>query len=725
MVSFHRAYGYLLVAAFCCLALLADGQRTDPSEVYCLRTVKRSLIDPMKNLRNWKKGDPCTANWTGVFCFDEIGTDGYLHIRQLRLMNMNLSGILAPELRKLSHLEILNFMWNSLTGSIPKELGEISSMKLLLLNGNQLSGSLPSELGYLSNLNRFQIDENNITGPIPKSFSHLINVKHLHFNNNSLSGEIPVELANLTNILHLLLDSNNLSGILPPQLSALPNLRILQLDNNNFRGSLIPATYGNFSKLVKLSLRNCSLEGALPDFSGMPNLTYLDLSRNELTGPIPPSKLSRAITTIDLSDNKLNLSIPESLSELPLLQKLSLKNNLLSGSVLDSLWQKISFHTNSRLKLDLRNNSLSSLQGVLNPPANVTLMLDGNPICKNRSISNIALFCGSDGEDWISTNSTNSSVDCPAQACPTSDFYEYNLASPLRCFCAAPLRIGYRLKSPSFSYFPPYIIQFEDYVTSSLDMALYQLWIDSYQWEEGPRLRMYMKLFPRVNESYSRTFNESEVHRLRGMFSSWKFRGSDFFGPYELLNFTLFGPYSYVDFNTQRDGISRGVLAAITVGAVVTVVAFLAIATTWVIRRHRRHQHEISKRRSSHHSSKVLKIDGIREFSFRELARATDNFSDSTLIGSGGYGKVYRGTLSDKTIAAIKRADEESLQGEKEFLNEIELLSRLHHRNLVSLIGYCDEEGEQMLVYEFMPNGTLRDWLSGTKVLRLLKLRRL
>lgn len=66
------------------------------------------------------------------------------------------------------------------------------------------------------------------------------------------------------------------------------------------------------------------------------------------------------------------------------------------------------------------------------------------------------------------------------------------------------------------------------------------------------------------------------------------------------------------------------------------------------------------------------------------------------MVGSGGYGKVHRGVLANGTIVAIKRAQEGSLQGEKEFLTEIELLSRLHHRNLVSLIGYCDEEGEQV-----------------------------
>lgn len=78
------------------------------------------------------------------------------------------------------------------------------------------------------------------------------------------------------------------------------------------------------------------------------------------------------------------------------------------------------------------------------------------------------------------------------------------------------------------------------------------------------------------------------------------------------------------------------------------------------------------------------------------MAIATQNFSNSTLVGRGGYGKVYKGILWNNTTVAIKRAEEGSLQGEKEFLTEIELLSRLHHRNLVSLVGYCDEEQEQV-----------------------------
>lgn len=91
-----------------------------------------------------------------------------------------------------------------------------------------------------------------------------------------------------------------------------------------------------------------------------------------------------------------------------------------------------------------------------------------------------------------------------------------------------------------------------------------------------------------------------------------------------------------------------------------------------------------------------IKIDGVRSFKYEEMTLATNNFSQSAQVGQGGYGKVYKGNLPDGTVVAIKRAQQGSLQGEKEFLTEIQLLSRLHHRNLVSLIGYCDEDGEQV-----------------------------
>ncbi|KAL7101978.1 hypothetical protein ACP275_08G090400 [Erythranthe tilingii] len=99
-----------------------------------------------------------------------------------------------------------------------------------------------------------------------------------------------------------------------------------------------------------------------------------------------------------------------------------------------------------------------------------------------------------------------------------------------------------------------------------------------------------------------------------------------------------------------------------------------------------------------------------RRFSLDEIQLATENFSDALLIGRGGFGKVYKGHINnEQTTVAIKRLKSSSKQGVQEFLAEIETLSELRHVNLVSLIGYCNEEREMILVYEYMPCGTLAD----------------
>lgn len=126
-----KTCGSVFLVAFCCLLLQSADSRTDLSEVTALREFKRSLIDPMRNLSNWEKGDPCNSNWTGITCFERSHEDGHFHVRELQLMRLNLSGELAPEVGQLSYLEILNVMWNNITGRIPLEIGKISSLKLL------------------------------------------------------------------------------------------------------------------------------------------------------------------------------------------------------------------------------------------------------------------------------------------------------------------------------------------------------------------------------------------------------------------------------------------------------------------------------------------------------------------------------------------------------------------------------------------------------------------
>ncbi|KAG8388797.1 hypothetical protein BUALT_Bualt02G0162500 [Buddleja alternifolia] len=771
LTSAKLGMNLLILVCLFMLFIGAHSQTLHPAEVNALRSIKKTLTDPYRNLRNWNRRDPCTSNWTGVICYNTTLDDGHLHVRALynfrpsstsfliipflvpsfhfmffyiqdtnldflnkmkhkrnltsfeaqttytyvsgiqisvyfknllfhrSLLNRNLSGSLSPELGRLSYMMILDFMWNNISGTIPKEIGNITTLELLLLNGNQLTGSLPDELGSLSNLDRIQIDENQISGPIPLSFANLSKAKHF--------GQIPPELSRLPNLVHLLLDNNNLSGYLPPELSLMPSLMIIQLDNNDFDGSTIPSSYGNMSQLLKLSLRNCSLRGAIPDWSNIPSVAYIDFSLNRLSGSIPTGALSENITTIDLSNNNLTGTIPASFSRLPLLQKLSLSNNSLIGSIPSIIWQSRTLNASERLFLDFVNNMFSNISGSFLIPPNITIGLQGNPACSN---SNLIQFCGPHEEELSNTLNITNVNDCPPHACPPH--YEYAPSSPsIRCFCAAPLYVGYRFKSPGFSDFLPYVNAFKEYLSSGLSLNLDELDIDSVAWQNGHRLRMYLKIFPTyVNESV-RLFNRSEILRIRGLFSEWRIGHNQIFGPFELLNFTLLEPYMDEFPGHSSSGVSKGALAGIILGTIAGSITLTALVSLLILRRNVQKQHTSSRRRLL--SRINMKIDGVKDFTYGEMALATNNFNSSSLVGEGGYGKVYKGILADGTAVAIKRAQEGSMQGEMEFLTEIELLSRVHHRNLVSLIGYCDEEDEEMLVYEFMSNGTLRDQLSG------------
>ncbi|OAY37887.1 receptor-like protein kinase HERK 1 isoform X2 [Manihot esculenta] len=170
-----------------------------------------------------------------------------------------------------------------------------------------------------------------------------------------------------------------------------------------------------------------------------------------------------------------------------------------------------------------------------------------------------------------------------------------------------------------------------------------------------------------------------------------------------------------------------GMIVGLIVGAVIVVVAVIIfmlcrkrkklacqrLSKTWIpLSISGENSHTVGSKYSNGTTASVNSNLGYY-IPFVAVQEATNNFDESWVIGIGGFGKVYKGVLNDGTKVAVKRGNPRSQQGLAEFQTEIQMLSQFRHRHLVSLIGYCDEKNEMILVYEYMENGTLKGHLYG------------
>ncbi|KAI3454434.1 hypothetical protein Pfo_011097 [Paulownia fortunei] len=156
--------------------------------------------------------------------------------------------------------------------------------------------------------------------------------------------------------------------------------------------------------------------------------------------------------------------------------------------------------------------------------------------------------------------------------------------------------------------------------------------------------------------------------------------------------------------NSGSSSLSRGAVAGIAVGCVVAVVVGLCLVYWfwWKRRRVMEEDDEIEDWEMEYWPHR---------YSYEELSLATQGFSSEELLGSGGFGKVYQGTLANSMEVAVKCVNHDSKQGLREFMAEISSMGRLQHKNLVQMRGWCRKGNELMLVYDYMPNSSLNKWI--------------
>ncbi|XP_010038738.2 probable leucine-rich repeat receptor-like protein kinase At5g49770 [Eucalyptus grandis] len=701
---------------------------TDPGDSAALQALRGIWQNTPPS---WAKDDPCGVPWDGVTCNNlrvtalglssmnikgslsgDIG--GLTELRSLDLsFSQDLTGSLTARLGDLSNLNTLILQGCGFTGNIPDELGKLSQLTFLALNNNKFTGSIPASLGNLSQLSWLDLAENQLTGSIPLSdnnnpgLDHLLNAKHFHFNKNQLSGPIPRELfsANM-NLIHVLFDHNQFNGSIPPAIGLVQTLEVLRLDRNSFSGE-VPSDISKLVNVNELNLAYNRLNGSFPDLSSMISLNSVDLSNNYFNQTTVPAWFWTlpSLTTLVVEYGPLQGTIPEEIFSNPQIQLVDLRNNTLEGAL------NMSNNIGPDLvSVDLQYNQISSVTQNSFSYTNI-LMLLGNPVC-NKDLGN-TMYCL---PQQPAKSYTTSLASCGNKSCRQDQ-----KLSPHSCNCAFPYEGMLYFRAPFFKETNANLFQqLEKSLWTNLDLAPNSVFIDDPFFNTDDYLQVPVAFFP----AEGKYFNRSEIARMGFDLSNQTFKPPRVFGPY------YFSALPYA-FQAHRRSWSSGAIASVTVGCGTLLLGLIAVGA-YAVRQKQRAEKAISLSKpfaswapSGKDSGGAPQLKGARWFSYDELKRCTNNFSEKNEIGSGGYGKVYRGMLPNGQMIATKRAQQGSMQGGLEFKTEIELLSRVHHKNLVGLVGFCFEQGEQMLIYEFVPNGTLRASLSGKSGIHLDWRRRL
>ncbi|KAF5809972.1 putative protein kinase RLK-Pelle-LRR-VIII-1 family [Helianthus annuus] len=701
-------------------------------------TILRALKDSMDNTPpNWEDNpDPCSG-WDGIRCRDS-------RVISITLASMGLTGTLSGDIGQLTELQILDLSYNQLTGSLtprigdlkkltnlllvdcdftgplPETLGNLENLVFMSLNLNRFSGSIPPSIGNISTLYWLDLADNQLTGSIPVSsgttpgLDMLTNALHFHFGGNRISGAIPEQLFHSNmKLIHLLFENNQLTGTIPDTLGLVRTLEVVRLDRNALTGN-VPSNINNLTGLFELFLSNNLLTGPVPDLTGLTSLNYLDLSNNTFDQSDVPSWFStlQSLTTLNMNRTSLVGRLPRDLFRIPNLQNVDLSDNRLNGSL-----DLGSSQSNQLQQVNLQNNQIDVFQQ--SGQNSIVVILVGNPICMESGNTG-AEFCS------IPPN-TDTPYSTQPNSCTPTSCRSGQISSP-NCRCAYPYTGSLFFRAPSFSDLGNSAIyealrsQLNDFYRST------QMPVDTVSLRDPSKtldgyLRIIVQIFPFAD---NQRFNRTGLLDVGFSLSNQTFKPNNTFGTY----FFQAANYDFTAGASGGNSSNTGVIIGSVVGGCV-LVAILVLAGIYVLRK------KDSAERTTHESSPfalwdenngsgaVPQLKGTKAFSFEELSKYTNNFSEINNIGTGGYGMVYKGSLPNGQLVAIKRATRGSTQGGLEFKTEIELLSRVHHKNLVSLVGFCFDQGEQMLVYEFIVNGTVKDSLSGRSGFRLDWIRRL
>ncbi|KHN38370.1 Leucine-rich repeat receptor-like serine/threonine-protein kinase BAM3 [Glycine soja] len=624
---------------------------------------------------------------------------------------------------QLHKLNSLNFGGNYFFGEIPPSYGDMVQLNFLSLAGNDLRGLIPPELGNLTNLTQLFLGYyNQFDGGIPPEFGELVSLTHLDLANCGLTGPIPPELGNLIKLDTLFLQTNQLSGSIPPQLGNMSGLKCLDLSNNELTGD-IPNEFSGLHELTLLNLFINRLHGEIPPFiAELPNLEVLKLWQNNFTGAIP-SRLGQngKLAELDLSTNKLTGLVPKSLCLGRRLRILILLNNFLFGSLPADLGQ---CYTLQRVRLGQNYLTGSIPNGFLYLPELALLELQNNylsgwlPQETGTAPSKL-------GQLNLSNNRLSGSLPTSIRNFPNLQIL---LLHGNRLSGEIPPDIG---KLKNILKLDMSVNNFSGSIPPEIGNCLLLTYLDLSQNQlAGPipvqLSQIHIMNYLNVSWNHLSQSLPEELGAMKGLTSA-DFSHNDFSGSIpEEGQFSVLNSTSFVG-NPQLCGYelnpckhsSNAVLESQDSGsarpgvpgkykllfAVALLACSLAFATLAFIK---------SRKQRRHSNSWKLTTFQNLEFGSEDIIGC---IKESNVIGRGGAGVVYHGTMPNGEQVAVKKllGINKGCSHDNGLSAEIRTLGRIRHRYIVRLLAFCSNRETNLLVYEYMPNGSLGEILHGKR----------
>ncbi|XP_028122773.1 probable LRR receptor-like serine/threonine-protein kinase At3g47570 [Camellia sinensis] len=656
------------------------------------------------------------------------------HLRRLQILslrNNSIGGEIPANISACSNLVFLQLSGNSLAGKIPVELGSLSKLELLSIGRNNLTGGLPYTLGNLSSLIKFYASYNNINGSIPEALGQWTNLHVLGLGENKLFGTIPSSIFNLSSIAAFDIGMNQVQGRLPLDLGiSFPTLQWFSVVFNLFTGS-IPISISNATKLYHLDLAANKFIGRVPPLGKMHNLRQLTFDHNHLGtgeagdlnflssltnatnlntlglhfnnfgGVLPESigNLSTNLGILVLDNNKIGGSIPTEMANLVNLLGLGMGHNHFIGNIFADIGklQKLQILEFSEyLYLDV-NNLHGNIPPSLGKCPLVDLFLDGNNLSGTipKQVLTLSSLLNLDLHDNHLAGSIQPEIGNLINL-EQLDVSRNMLSGKIPSTLAncVKLRVLYMQSNNFWGTLP-----------SSLSFLRGIEELDLSHNNFSGKIPDYLGGFVFL-QKLDLSFNDFEgaVPEI-GIFknaTAISIRGNNkLCGGIPKLHLHS---CSTKGFKRKRFTLILKIIIPTSFGLLGLVIV-LCLLYLCCFR-------------------KTTKVPSLRflgksyvKLSYQSLLKATDGFSPANMIGMGSFGSVYKGILDHgEKVVAVKVLNLQFRGASKSFVAECEALRGIRHRNLVKVFTACssvDYNGNDFkaLVYEFMVNGSLEDWL--------------